>query len=256
MRRPFFRSAFIAALLVSFWGAPLHVVRAADPATPPVEEGSSDNLCAGPAGCAATPGECGSKEQTTEAYKAYQKKQTERDDCNLVAASGAEQNPECESLLKEKKPPEKTYVTPINCLFLEEPIGGSNLYKVSCGSFVGKAASGCYYQKYSNEALDPARQERVVQAILSFEEGKPYQGPFGLLYNYVGLIYKYLSGLIIFFVILMIIVGGIQIITSAGDRAKAEEAQGRIVGALAGLVIWFLASLILYTINPTFFVYQ
>ncbi len=170
----------------------------------------------------------------------------------------------CESVMK-KKGDEEHWNYPLNCMFLEEPIGGEpgyDLYKVECfpNPKIHKSRVDCQYSLWHGEALTPPSDKKrtlrgPIQAILTFEEGKEYQGPFGLLYNYIGLIYKYLSGIIVGFVILMSIVGGIRMTTSAGNTEAFGAGRKMIIKALTGMVIWFLASLILYTINPTFFAF-
>ena len=157
------------------------------------------------------------------------------------------------------------YNTPLNCMFLEEPIGGEpgyDLYKVECHpeSIAEKTLTTCETTLWHGEALttsgDSNRTIRgPIQAILTFEEGKDYQGPFTLLYNYIGLIYQYLSGVIVGFVILISIIGGIRMTTSAGNTDAFTKGRQMIIRALTGMVLWFLASLILYTINPTFFAF-
>lgn len=143
-----------------------------------------------------------------------------------------------------------TYKTPINCLFLNEPIGGQtgyDLYKIT-----PEPSGQVIYDLWYGEALT-ANEVGPVQAVLTYEEGKELQGPFGLLYNYLALIYNYLSGIIIAVVILIIIVGGIIMTTSNGNQEGFNTGKSMITKALIGMVIWFLASVILYTINPTFF---
>ncbi len=155
---------------------------------------------------------------------------------------------------------EGVMTTPRNCLFLEEPIGGKknwDLYYVECTEVkgaTGKNAKGCSYNLWGGQALT-AEQHGPIQALLTEDPNKPYQGPFGLLYSYVGLIYKYMSGIIVAMAVLFIVVGGIQITTSGGDEGKVDEGKKRITKAIIGLIVWFTASLILYTINPTFFAF-
>ncbi len=156
------------------------------------------------------------------------------------------------------------YNTPLNCMFLEEPIGGEpgyDLYWVECfPTPKNESRISCETKLWHGQALVPPTDKNrsvrgPIQAILTFEEGKEYQGPFGLLYNYIGLIYKYLSGVIVGFVILMSIVGGIRMTTSAGNTEAFGSGRKMIIKALTGMVLWFLASVILYTINPTFFAF-
>lgn len=173
--------------------------------------------------------------------------------------------PECADSPTECESDSACGFTPFNCLFLQEPIGGRpgyDLFKVNCAP---NPASGgtdscpgqdtiCTYTLYYGEAI-VGNEAGPYQAILSFEKDKDTQGPFGLLYNYLGLLYNYLSGIIIAFVILVVILGGVRIITSAGDAQKYQDGKGWIIKALIGMALWFTASVILYTINPTFFAF-
>ena len=43
--------------------------------------------------------------------------------------------------------------------------------------------------------------------------------------------------------------------TSYGNTEKFNAGKARIVKAIIGIILWFTASLILYTINPTFFAF-
>lgn len=138
--------------------------------------------------------------------------------------------------------------TPFNCLFLQEPIGGKtgyDLYKIV------PTETGNNYTLWYGEAI-VGNETGPVQAILAFEVGKETQGPFGLLYNYLGLIYNFLSGLIVGFAVLVIIIGGIRMSVSAGAD-DYTNAKSMIIKALVGMILWFTASVILYTLNPTFF---
>jgi hypothetical protein len=66
-----------------------------------------------------------------------------------------------------------------------------------------------------------------------------------LLHNIIILIFV-IAALAFFF---MFIIGGIQWITSGGDKTATESARGRITAALIGLVIVFLVYAILNLIN-------
>ena len=148
------------------------------------------------------------------------------------------------------------WTTPVNCLFLEEPIGGKpnyDLYVISCITREGEETE-CTYSPWGGGAISKDFHG-PVQAILTCDPDKPYQGPFGLLYNYLGLIYTYMSGLIIAIAVLFTVVGGIQMTTAGGDTAKFDAGKSRITKAIVGIILWFTASLILYTINPTFFAF-
>ena len=75
-----------------------------------------------------------------------------------------------------------------------------------------------------------------------------------LIYNYVGMIYKWAAGTVGIISVFVMVFGGVEIITAGADSAKIENAKKHIMQSLSGLVILFLSGLILYTINPTFFV--
>lgn len=145
---------------------------------------------------------------------------------------------------------------PVNCLFLSEPIGGEynyDLYKVSCGKSSATGLYECPHVPYGGEVL--VGSEYVVQAILAYKPGAEKEGAFTLLYGYLALTYNFLTGIIIGFVVLIVIIGGIMMTTSGGDSEKFHGGRDLILKALGGMVLWFLASLILYTINPTFFAF-
>ena len=143
------------------------------------------------------------------------------------------------------------YRHPFNCLFLQEPIGGKpgyDLYKIT------PSPGGNIYELWSGEAI-VGNETGPVQAILAYEKGKETQGPFGLLYNYLGLVYNFLSGIIVGFVVLVAIIGGIRMTVSRGDETAYGAGKKMILKALVGMVLWFTASVLLYTINPTFFAF-
>jgi len=152
---------------------------------------------------------------------------------------------------------------PINCLFLEEPIGGKpywDLYTVHCEQRPDKSDPNakvwkCMATIWSGGSI-PEGDKGPVQAILTADASKQYQGPFTLLYNYIRLIYNYMSGIIIGVSVLFIVIGGIQITLYGAKEDNLNHGKARIVKAIIGLIIWFTASLILYTINPTFFTFN
>jgi len=74
-----------------------------------------------------------------------------------------------------------------------------------------------------------------------------------LLKVYVGLIYRWATGIIGVIAVIVIIINGILISASNGDSAKMEEAKSRITRSLVGLGLLFFSGILLYSINPTFF---
>ncbi|PIQ77239.1 hypothetical protein COV82_05590 [Candidatus Peregrinibacteria bacterium CG11_big_fil_rev_8_21_14_0_20_46_8] len=72
--------------------------------------------------------------------------------------------------------------------------------------------------------------------------------------SYVGKIYRWAASVVGIISVLIITASGVQISMAGGDSAKIDSAKTRVLQSIVGLVILFLASLILYTINPGFFV--
>src|SRR3989304_10632192 len=52
--------------------------------------------------------------------------------------------------------------------------------------------------------------------------------------------------------VIILIYGGIQYITSGGDKGKLEGARGRIINAITGLIVLLILWLILQLINTIF----
>ena len=86
----------------------------------------------------------------------------------------------------------------------------------------------------------------IVQIIIG-------QSGTAILKTYVALIYRWAAGIVGIVAVLVIVISGIQISIDQGSGENLSAAKTRIMQALAGLVILFLSSVILYTINPTFF---
>ncbi len=70
------------------------------------------------------------------------------------------------------------------------------------------------------------------------------------LANYIDVIYQFIISIIGLVAAIMMIIGGFEYLTSAGDGGKIGAAKKRITNALIGLVLAFSAYLLLNTINP------
>lgn len=86
-----------------------------------------------------------------------------------------------------------------------------------------------------------------VQVFLS-------QGGTSLLEAYIKTIYTWGASLVGLIAVVIIVASGIQISISGGDSAALDSAKSRIIKSIAGIAILFLSGIILYTINPNFFV--
>lgn len=137
-------------------------------------------------------------------------------------------------------------------VILEEPLGGPD-------------AKYCF--RVCNKVIDGSQKERICDLRDECKGGGTLKeevtcqrvqvlqakGGLDLLQQYIRLIYLWSAGIIGIISVLVIVISGIQIMM--GEKSGAlDEAKGRIGKSLLGLVILFLAGLILYTINPTFFV--
>jgi hypothetical protein len=78
-------------------------------------------------------------------------------------------------------------------------------------------------------------------------------GP-ALLYTYIGMVYRWAAGIVGIICVVVLIIGGIEVATAGDDQGRIGTAKTRIFQSIAGLVLLFLSALILYTINPNFFV--
>lgn len=76
----------------------------------------------------------------------------------------------------------------------------------------------------------------------------------GLLKNYIRFIYLWAAGFIGVVSVFVIMLSGIQLSAAGSDSEAVSKAKQRIVQSLSALIILFLSGLILYVINPTFFV--
>lgn len=86
-----------------------------------------------------------------------------------------------------------------------------------------------------------------VQVLLTKKGGA------GLIYLYVGTIYKWAASIVGILCVLILVVNGIIISASAGDQQAVTNAKTRITQSIVALVILFLSALILNTANPNFY---
>lgn len=69
--------------------------------------------------------------------------------------------------------------------------------------------------------------------------------------QYIGGVYAFLISIVGMFAATVIIFGGFQYVTSAGDKGKIASAKKRMTNAMIGLLIAFGSYAILYAINPS-----
>lgn len=86
-----------------------------------------------------------------------------------------------------------------------------------------------------------------VQALIS-------KGGTAIIYGYIGMVYRWGASIVGIIAVLVIVLSGIQIAAAGGESEVIGKAKTRILQSLGGIAVLFLSGLILYTINPTFFV--
>lgn len=74
-----------------------------------------------------------------------------------------------------------------------------------------------------------------------------------ILKTYIAILYRWAASVVGIVAVLVIVISGIQISVDQGSGEGVTAAKNRIMQSLGALAILFLAALILYTINPTFF---
>lgn len=115
-----------------------------------------------------------------------------------------------------------------------------------------KATCADEYRQISNPTAAATSDQpyvtcQKVQVLLTKKGGA------GLIYLYVGTIYKWAASIVGILCVLIIVVNGIIISASAGDQQAVTNAKTRITQSIVALVILFLSALILNTANPNFY---
>lgn len=77
---------------------------------------------------------------------------------------------------------------------------------------------------------------------------------FNIVQQYVWKVYSWWASVTGLLAVLMVVVWGVQYIISGADPGQKDDAKERIKQALIALTLLMLSALILYTINPNFFV--
>jgi len=124
----------------------------------------------------------------------------------------------------------------------EEPMCSEAIANIEFDSETGTATlKGDSAKKRVSISCEP------VQAIIG-KDG------IDILYTYIGMIYRFGASMVGIIAVIVLVISGIQISTAAGDSKAITDAKTRIFHSILGIAILFLSAIILYTINPTFFV--
>jgi len=108
-------------------------------------------------------------------------------------------------------------------------------------------ATAAFNSKTQKEKYQITFSCQEVQVLLN-------KGGTSALENYISTLYKWAASVVGLVAVVIIIGSGIQISASGGDPEVITKAKERIVKSLSGIALLFLSGVILYTINPTFFV--
>jgi hypothetical protein len=157
-------------------------------------------------------------------------------------------SPECKTYEEELKKDKIDLIAPFSKK-------GDNLFcrypytDYECKTEAGPG-DGCYeYISYENKECKKADGSigQVVQRIET--QGTTEE----ILEAYVGMVFTYALGLGIGFSVLMVVIGGIQVITAGTEDQAISKGKDRIIKGIVGIGLLILSAVILNTINPLFF---
>lgn len=109
------------------------------------------------------------------------------------------------------------------------------------GIFAIPSYAGAAIDPYAATCSDPEVQDSAVCQSKSASDTSPIYGPNGILTKAANLLA--IAGGII--AVVMIMVGGLKMITSSGDSKKFSEARNTIIYAAVGIVVIALARVII-----------
>ncbi len=119
------------------------------------------------------------------------------------------------------------------------------------------AIEECGHENLSSTILNNDKKEGDEKIYSCTEVGVLYtdskEGT-NLIYLYIGMIYRWSASVVGIIAVLVIMISAIQLSLAGGEPEAVSSAKRRIIQSLAGIAILFLSGLILYTVNPTFFV--
>lgn len=113
-----------------------------------------------------------------------------------------------------------------------------------------------HINELSSTSTDSPEKIKLLEPLPGTEDGVDPSGDnpaVSILEQYVGAIFRYGSGLVSLIAVIWIIIGGYEIMFSGADIGSVDSGKQKITQSLLGLVILFLAALLLNIINPHFF---
>lgn len=122
------------------------------------------------------------------------------------------------------------------------------------------------FAENGNESSTPdnTEAEKEVDSTIYLREAFPGQestidggqGSLSLLAEYVSMIFKYTAALGAIIAVLVIMFAGFQLMVSGDGNEALGNAKTMIQKTLTGVALLFLAGLILYTVNPNFYIFS
>jgi hypothetical protein len=109
-------------------------------------------------------------------------------------------------------------------------------------------------QVKSTAELDTDRTKNPVYVRCQTKQYIVASSGAGLAQQYLGMIYKFGTGVAGIIAILVIMFNGIKIIVSGSNDSAMSDAKTQITQSLLALAVLFMSGFILYIINPNFFV--
>ena len=162
----------------------------------------------------------------------------------------------CDSLNKPGQ------VTDTVFTIIEEPMGDSTdknslycyrqteLTGIDCPQNSNTKEGKCRKSTYT-KTCSPSPDDTVQCKRIQVIQGK---NGIEMLYNYIGLVYRWAARTIGIVCVFFIIWGGFDVATAGDNSGKLDEAKKRIIQSLSGLVLLFLSAMILHIVNPNFYI--
>lgn len=128
-----------------------------------------------------------------------------------------------------------------------------------CSFAIAAFAADDYKDAAADSAYTTKGKDIKLQAPLpgagdgttAIKAGKTQEG--GYIMEYVTVIYAYLAGLAGLLAVLMMVLGGFQVMTSGTSPAGIAAGKDKIINAVGGLILLLVSAILLYTVNPNAF---
>lgn len=118
------------------------------------------------------------------------------------------------------------------------------------------SCSGDTASEIADKKTKAATEKKAIDNYIICEPVMIYLSDAGtdLLYYYIGQVYRYAAGVGGLLAVLILIIAGIMRTTAGDNTNQITQANNLVTKSITGLIVLFLSAIILYTINPNFFV--